>query len=180
VATILQILNRIGTPGAPTSLAAGELGYNQPDTADPTTPGDALYIGDGININTLVGAARQVELYGDQTITGIKTIGITDLQITGGAAGNILSTNGLGVLSWIPAPSGGGGGIDFVTTDGVTLAGNGTPGTPLAVVQLPTARQIGIVPTGGTTITQTAASFNGSANVNITGFEVTGLDCGTY
>jgi hypothetical protein len=52
--------------------------------------------------------------------------------------------------------------------------------TPLSVIKLATARTIGLAATGGTTITATAASFDGSANVTISGFEVTGLDGGTY
>jgi hypothetical protein len=59
------------------------------------------------------------------------------------------------------------------------MTGDGNA-TPLSVVKLATARTIGLTATGGTTITATAASFDGSANVTISGFEVTGLDGGTF
>jgi hypothetical protein len=133
VATItdIQILARIGAPGAPLALMAGQLAYNQPDISDPTVPGDVLYCGDGQNVNVLVGATRQVQTYGDQRITGIKTIDVADLKITGGGANFLLETDGQGNLTWTNAP---GGGLTQVATDGMTLSGTGVVGDPLAVV----------------------------------------------
>jgi hypothetical protein len=133
VATItsIQLLNRIGQPGAPLFLSAGELAYNQPDPEDPQNPGSVLYAGNSMAVEVLVGATRQVELYGDQTITGIKTIDIADLKITGGQDQWLLQTDGAGNISWTNAP---GGGLTQVATDGVTLAGTGTTADPLSVV----------------------------------------------
>jgi hypothetical protein len=170
VATI-KIKRRVGSAGAPASLAEGELAFH-----DSGGGPAELYIGTTpAAVLTLVSNTRQVEIAGAQSITGTKTIAVSALKITGGAATNVLTTDGAGNLSWSAAP---GGGITAVSHD-ATLSGDGNV-TPLSVVKLGTARTIGITATGGTTITQTPASFDGSANVNIAGFEVTGLDGGTY
>ena len=119
-----------------------------------------------------------MEIAGAQTVTGVKTFSpgsAGSFHLTGGAATNILSTDGAGNVSWTAAP---GGGITAVSHD-TTMTGDGNA-TALSVVKIATARTIGITATGGTTITQTPASFDGSANVSITGFEITGLDGGTY
>jgi hypothetical protein len=59
------------------------------------------------------------------------------------------------------------------------LSGDGV-NTPLSVVKLGFAYTIGINETGGTTITEIPAPFDGSANAAISGFEVVGLDGGSY
>jgi hypothetical protein len=170
VATI-KIKRRVGSAGIPSSLAEGELAFQ-----DPGGGPASLYIGTTpAAVLTLVSNARQVEIAGAQTITGAKTFSTSTLKITGGASTNILTTDGAGNISWTAAP---GGGITAVSHD-ATMTGDGNA-TPLSVVKLGTARTIGLTATGGTTITATAASFDGSANVNISGFEVTALDGGTY
>jgi trimeric autotransporter adhesin len=141
----IQVMTRIGTPGAPPALLPGQLAYNQPNFQNETTPADVLYIGDGQTVIELVGAGRQVELWGNQTITGEKTIDVTDLKLTGGEADWLLTTDGDGNISWTNAP---GGGLTQVATDGVTLTGDGTPTSPLAVVPDTVA-----VATDGVTIT---------------------------
>ena len=167
----IQIRRRVGSAGVPASLAEGELAFQ-----DPGGGPASLFIGTTpAAVLTLVSATRQVEIAGAQTVTGAKTFSPTSLKITGGAATNILSTDGAGNVSWTAAP---GGGITAVSHD-TTMTGDGNA-TPLSVVKLATARTIGLTATGGTTITATAASFDGSANVTISGFEVTGLDGGTY
>jgi len=167
----IKIRRRVGSAGVPASLAEGELAFQ-----DPGGGPASLYVGTTPTaVLTVVSAARQVEIAGAQTITGTKTIAVGALKITGGANTNILTTDGAGNLSWSAAP---GGGITAVSHD-TTLTGDGNA-TPLSVVKLATARTIGLSATGGTTITATAASFDGSANVTISGFEVTGLDGGTY
>lgn len=193
--TPIQLLNRIGTAGAPPSLLAGELAYNQPDTNDPTAPGDVLYAGDGINVNTLVGAARQVELAGAQTITGIKTIDVSGLKILGGGQGYLLETDGSGNLTWTNAPGGGltqvaandtlsgtGTSVDplgvvgetvAVATDGVTIDGNGLTATPLAAIKWP-------IVVDGTTIAGTGLAggalhvMGGTTAVTSDGTTITG------
>jgi len=167
----IQIRRRVGSAGVPASLAEGELAFQ-----DPGGGPASLFIGTTpAAVLTLVSATRQVEIAGAQTVTGAKTFSPTSLKITGGAATNILTTDGAGNISWTAAP---GGGITAVSHD-TTMTGDGNA-TPLSVVKLATARTIGLTATGGTTITATAASFDGSANVTISGFEVTGLDGGTF
>jgi hypothetical protein len=113
-----------------------------------------------------------------QTITGEKRISVGLFKLTGGADNDILTTDGAGNLAWTSAPS---GGLLAVSVDpGGTLAGNGTSASPLSVVKLPTPRAISLQAAGGTTITITSANFDGTASAIMTGFEVTGLDCGTY
>lgn len=131
--TDIQILSRIGLPGAPPALQAGQLAYNQPDISEPNNRSDVLYIGDGLSVLELVGAARQLELWGDQVIQpgATKTIDVADLKLLGGQADWILTTDGNGNISWTNAP---GGGLTQVATDGVTLSGLGTTADPLAVV----------------------------------------------
>jgi hypothetical protein len=74
-----------------------------------------LYLGTvGGSSTTLVSSDRQVEVVGDQTITGNKTIDIGNLKVTGGASGQMLSTDGAGNLSWVA----GGGGAPPTAIDG--------------------------------------------------------------
>jgi hypothetical protein len=167
----IQIKRRVGTTGVPAALAVGELAFQ-----DPGGGPASLYVGTTpAAVLTLVSNARQVEIAGAQTVTGAKTFSPTSFKLTGGAATNILTTDGAGNVSWSAAP---GGGITAVSHD-TTMTGDGNA-TPLSVIKLAAARTIGLAAIGGTTITATAASFDGSANVSISGFEVTGLDGGTY
>src|SRR5262245_34218946 len=118
MAQIIQIRRRVGGTGAPATLLVGELAAAMP-AAGPSE----LYIGDGATVWPLVSSLRQVELFGDQTINGIKTIGGTligapaNFQISGGVNGQVLSTNGSGVLSWLSLPQ-------------VTTVGAVAPATP--------------------------------------------------
>jgi hypothetical protein len=97
MAQVIQIRRRTtGAAGAPSTLQPGELAYNY--------SGNTLLIGDGASVvQVLVSAARQVEIGGDQTITGNKTIASTNLKLTGGSAGNLLSTDGAGNISFVNA-----------------------------------------------------------------------------
>jgi hypothetical protein len=97
MAQVIQIRRRTtGAAGAPSSLQPGELAYNY--------VGNTLLIGDGASVvQVLVSAARQVEIAGAQTITGNKTISTANLKLTGGSAGNLLSTDGAGNISFINA-----------------------------------------------------------------------------
>jgi hypothetical protein len=171
MAAVIKIKRRVGSAGVPPSLSEGELAFQ-----DPGGGPASLYIGTTpVAVLTLVSNTRQVEIAGAQTVTGAKTFSTTSFKLTGGASTNILTTDGAGNVSWTAAP---GGGITAVSHD-TTLAGDGNA-TPLSVLKWATARTIGIGATGGTTITQTPASVDGSANVTISGFEVTGLDGGVY
>jgi len=118
----IQIKRRIGGVAAtPATLAAGQLAYNRPATGP-----DALFIGDGTAVHPLVSHTRQVEITGDQTITGEKTIDVDDLKLTGGSNGQTLSTDGSGHLSWVSAPP-----ASIVVHAPSALSGNGLTATPL-------------------------------------------------
>jgi hypothetical protein len=168
---VIKLKRRVGSAGVPSSLEEGELAFQ-----DPGGGPASLYIGTTpAAVLTLVSNSRQVEIAGAQTITGAKTFSTSSFKLTGGASSNILTTDGAGNVSWTAAP---GGGISAVSHD-TTMTGDGNA-TPLSAVKIATARTIGIDATGGTTITQTPASFDGSANVTISGFEITQLDGGTF
>jgi hypothetical protein len=174
VATItdIQILSRIGAPGPPGSLLAGQLAYNQPEPLNPQVPGDALYIGNGNSVEMLVGAARQVELYGAQTITGTKTIDVADLKITGGENQWLLQTDGLGNISWTNAP---GGGLTQVATDGITISGTGVTGDALAVIPHSVAVSIdGVTLSGDGTLAHPLAVVADTVGVAVDGVTLGG------
>jgi hypothetical protein len=103
MARTIQIKRRIGSPGRPDELAPGELAYTDP----LTDAGDELFIGNGQHVKTLVSSERQVELDGEQTIRGEKTIDIHNLKVTGGQAGDGIETDGDGNLSFRSAAGGG-------------------------------------------------------------------------
>jgi hypothetical protein len=171
--TPISLLNRIGAPGAPLFLSTGELAYNQPDPNNPETPGSVLYAGNSVSVEVLVGAERQVELYGTQTITGIKTIDVADLKITGGAAADFLTTDGAGNLSFTSVTPG--AGLTEVATDGVTLAGNGTSTSPMSVVPETVAiATAGTSFTGNGTATDPLAIVADSIPVATDGVTITG------
>jgi hypothetical protein len=92
----LQHRRRIGTAGAPPTLLTGQFGIN--DLGGASLP--SLYVGTPA-VKTLVSNTRQVELDGEQTIIGDKTIAVARLHVLGGNSGNVLSTDGLGNLAWI-------------------------------------------------------------------------------
>ena len=178
----IQILRRIGgAAAAPASLVVGQMALDFPASGLDADEG-ALYAGDGTDVFTMVSAARQVELAGDQTISGNKSISIANLKITGGANNDIISTDGAGNLTFTTAP---GGGLLAVATDG-TLEGDGTSGDPLSVLHLQTEREITLqaAPPAAngakTEISIIPAEFDGSADAIMTGFAITTLDDGTY
>jgi hypothetical protein len=139
VAQLIQIKRRLGGAAAPLGPAsgdveAGELAYND--------NGHTLHIGGAgtpAAVHTLIGANRQVELTGPQTITtgvgNAKTFDTTNLRITGGAAaGNILArgTND-GDLVWVSAP--GAGTVAVEVEDPGSLTGDGTLSDPLDAIR---------------------------------------------
>jgi hypothetical protein len=184
----MQVKRRIGTAGAPPTLDEGQFGYNDTD-GSVLVGADSLYIGstddpggaDTPVVKTLVSATRQVELAGAQTITGAKTIAVANLHITGGANNNILTTDGSGNLSFTAAPS---GGLTTVSTDGVTIDGDGAT-NPLEVISIPehdiTIQTRAAQPDGSiTTINITPAAFDATGDGIMTNFAITRLDDGTY
>src|SRR5215467_5905514 len=116
----VQIRRRIGSPGMPPDLLQGQLAIN--DVGDGTTLA-RLYGGTApsllypTGVATLVSNTRQVELTGQQTIVGDKTINVSRLHITGGAHADVL-----GNMVWT---SGGGGVFPEAPTDGQSYGRNG-------------------------------------------------------
>ena len=102
----IQLRRRIGSPGAPTTLAAGQLAYLRPVAAGATPGPDDLYVGDGTAVHPLVSNTRQVELDGAQTIVGAKTIAVGNFHLTGGTSGQLVQTDGSGNLSFTSAVQG--------------------------------------------------------------------------
>jgi hypothetical protein len=117
MAQTVQHLRRLGSVGAPPSLLQGQFAINDP--GGTTLP--RLYGGGQSGVVTLVSSSRQVELVGDQTITGNKTIAVTALHLTGGSAGDTLRTDGLGGLTWVA----GNGAFPEAPADGQLYGRNG-------------------------------------------------------
>jgi hypothetical protein len=111
MAQTVQHRRRLGVVGAPPSLLQGQFALNDP--GGTTLP--RLYAGGNAGVVTLVSSTRQVELVGDQTITGAKTINIGLLHLMGGSSGDTLRTDGLGNLSWVA----GNGAFPEAPTDGM-------------------------------------------------------------
>lgn len=101
MAQILRIKRHLGAKQAPTpaQVGVGEMAYNKHEAAGAGGHND-LWIGDGTAAHLMVGADRQVEITGDQNVAGIKTFA-SMVSLPGGAANNVLSTNGAGALSWV-------------------------------------------------------------------------------
>lgn len=107
MAQVIKIKRRIGSAGAPSAaqLTAGELAYQRTAAAgaaaDPA--GDRIYVGDGVGVHEVAGPGVFVALQGNQNIAGVKTFGVLP-SFPGGGAGNVLTTDGSGVLSWVATP----------------------------------------------------------------------------
>lgn len=133
--TKVQILRNIGnTPVAKPTLLAGEFAYAKPGFVGGGA--NELIIGDGTATHVLVSALRQLELIGNQTVTsGTKTfaagakiaLAVADLKVSGGTAGQILTTDGAGNLTWgTPSATG-------PAPDGTTIVDNGDGTMSVAV-----------------------------------------------
>jgi hypothetical protein len=125
MAQTVQHRRRLGSVGAPPSLLQGQFALNDP--GGTTLP--RLYAGGNAGVVTLVSSARQVELVGDQTITGNKTIGVGALHLTGGSAGDTLRTDGLGNLTWVA----GNGAFPEAPSDGLIYGRNGQTAAWVAI-----------------------------------------------
>jgi hypothetical protein len=123
LSTIIQIKRNVGnTVVAEPTLLSGELAFAKGGFTS-TGPDNALIVGDGTAFQVLVGAKRQLELSGNQTIaSGTKTwaagaklaIEVADLNVKGGAAGDVIVTDGAGNLTWGAAAAN-------VSADGTTI-----------------------------------------------------------
>jgi len=136
MAQIIRIKRRIGAAGGPSAaqVTAGELAYHREAAAGAGAGPDDLWVGDGSAAHLLVGHDRQLEITGGaQTVNGLKTFatGATpSIAITGGTSGQVLSTNGSGVLSWVTT-AGAPGTIAVEVVD--PIDGDGTTATPLSL-----------------------------------------------
>jgi hypothetical protein len=96
MAQTIQVKRNLTSANAPTTLADGELAY--------VKNGHKLYVGADATVHNLISVDRQLEIHANspaQVITGgTKTIDIARLKIPGGAAANLLQTDGLGNLTW--------------------------------------------------------------------------------
>jgi hypothetical protein len=91
----VQIKRRTTASGTPATLAPGELFYNFVDRT--------LLAGDANGApQALISINRQVELAGNQFITGVKTMSLSNLRLTGGAANQFVKTDGNGNLAFAP------------------------------------------------------------------------------
>lgn len=92
-------------------------------------------------------ATNSINNANNVTATGVATLGGNAYPTTTGTSGQALTTNGAGLLSWTPAPSGATTQLHVITTTAQTLmiAGPGFPSTP-TIVNFGTAT---IAPTAG-------------------------------
>jgi len=186
---IIQFKRRIPGTGAPASgTGPGQVIAGEPAVAISAAGVADLYIGDGAAVRTLVSAARQVEVSGDQSVAGNKTFtGLiiaadpTHLDIGGGNDGDVLSTDGAGALDWI-APSKGveigptapgtpdAGDVWYNTTNNELRVWNGTawiiPNVTVAAAA-PSTPSIGKLWLNSTT--NVLSVWNGTAWVAVTG-----------
>jgi hypothetical protein len=166
--------------GAPRPIArsgnVGEMHFSVPGfVASGPGAADSLWIDNGSpNLVPLVDNARQVELTGTQTITGPKTVtspgsifftDIATLQFGDGVAGESLQKGPGSSVVWGP-----GGGAATVVTDGVTIAGDGTAGNPVALLTA-IFGGVGLTWTAGThilSVTQATQTIFGGALIATT------------
>jgi hypothetical protein len=156
MATIQLRRHLVGGPVAPpATLNPGELFFNLPGFTGNGP--NSLWIDTGAALIPLVDNTRQMEVAAAQAITGVKTFSTNTLRITGGAADNVLLTDGIGNVRFGPPPS---SGIASVTSD-ATLTGDGSPASPLSVaIATPTARGAINVPQGALFLTGSALSLS--------------------
>jgi hypothetical protein len=129
MAAVIQIKRRLtgAAIAPPASVNEGELFYAVPGFTGGGP--DSLWVDNGTALVKLVDNTRQVEITGAQTITGVKTFSaIANLAIADGTSGQIIVKGAGSTLVWGSAPAA------TVTTDGVTITGNGSAGTPIALM----------------------------------------------
>jgi hypothetical protein len=131
----IQLKRRVTGAAAPVPATANA---GEPHFSVPGFVGggpNALYIDDGTNVIPLVDRSRQVEVTGDQSIAGVKTItgtvaltGVANVTVGDGTAGQHLVKGAGAAMVWSDVAAGG------VVTN-TSLTGDGTAATPLGVAQ---------------------------------------------
>lgn len=132
MANTIRIKRRSSNDTAPTTsqVVNGELAFNE--------AGDVLYYGKGGNSSAsgsvvkIGGSGAFMTFDTNQTPSGVKTFSTTTLKVTGGANGQVLSTNGEGGLSWVSSTAnafstiaGNSGTTTASGADTLTLTGSG-------------------------------------------------------
>jgi hypothetical protein len=140
---VIRVKRNATSAAVPATLDPGELAVN----IFPSSPTN-LYVGSDTNtVLNLVNPNRQVELTGDQgpiagnktfAGTGMVTVPVANLKVSGGAAGNGLVTDGAGNLTFAPMVSasqqfvgqftGATGVVSFTADSGGTGPGLPAPG----------------------------------------------------
>jgi hypothetical protein len=102
-----DITVRSFSPLSSASVPSGSIGRSQLSTANSGTTGQVLSINSSGNLQYITLPNQDPTMGGDLTGTasnaqiGAKKVGITELNVTDGAAGQVLATDGLGHLSFI-------------------------------------------------------------------------------
>ena len=174
MAQTIQLKRRIGGAATMTGvdLEEGEPAFND--------NGETLWIGgeDGDVNHLLVGSDRQIEITGTQIVTtgagNAKTFDTTNLKLTGGTAGNIITrgTND-GDLVWAAAPS-----TEVILAANSGLTGTGVTGDGLAVAfatvtETETGTELykAVTPAGLRAVTGDPTDLPGSTTTIVEAFE---------
>jgi len=182
IVQISKLQHRSGADSDLPQLDIGELGY--------ATDSQRLYIGDDHTVANVV--SEHNNTYSTEILTehsnisaenliGTLTIAVGDIKITGGSSGRVLSTNGSGVLSWVPQSGGAGGGtvsgsdteIQFNTAGGFDASGNLTFNKTSKTLTVDNIIVANVGATGN--VSGLYVKGNGSALTSITGANVTGF-----
>lgn len=189
IVQISKLQHRSGADTDLPQLDVGELGY--------ATNKQQLFIGDDHTVAEV--SSEHNNTYCTEILTehsniaaenihGILSIAVANIHITGGSSGRVLSTDGSGVLSWVPQSGGGGGGtvsgsdtqIQFNTAGGFDASGNLTFNKTTNLLRLGSDEQPGNIIANGFVIASGNVSGqyvngNGFALSSITGANVTGF-----
>lgn len=183
IVQISKLQHRTGTDTDLPQLDIGELGY--------ATNTQQLYIGDdrtsaenfvehnGSRVTEIL--TEHSNIAPEKVLGGTLTIPVGNIKITGGSSGRVLSTDGSGVLTWVPQSGGGGGGtvsgsdtqIQFNTAGGFDASANLTFNNTSKTLTVDNIIVANVGATGN--VSGLYVKGNGSALSSITGANVTGF-----
>lgn len=182
IVQISKLQHRSGADSDLPQLDIGELGY--------ATDSQRLYIGDDHTVANVVSEHNNTystEILTEhsnvsaENIVGTLSIAVGNIKIAGGSSGRVLSTDGAGVLSWVPQSGGGGGGtvsgsdtqIQFNTAGGFDASGNLTFNKTSKTLTVDNIVVANVGATGN--VSGLYIKGNGSALSSITGANVIGI-----